>query len=359
MADTDRAIIGRPAPAATYKWMLLPGTVAELTGRQGAFARVRLDSQLEVWVDSGDVVGLPAGLLPPRRTAGNITITPSAEWVDVAIPMGSRAPFLLEQLPRRLALTLYGTTISPELIRYLGNDSLVKVVNWVPETSDRVRLDVDLNQAPYGYLVLWEAGRMVLRLRRPPVVDAAQPLRGLTLLVDPGHPPGGAVGPTGLTEPQAALEVSQRLKPLLEQRGARVVMTRTTMDAVDLRLRSVIARRENAHALLSIHLNAFGDGVNPFPNNGTSTLFFHPQSEPLARVVQRSLMRRLGLRDLGIHYQNISIGRTTWMPAIITEWLFLMVPEQEWAMRSPEGQEAYARAVAEGVEEYFRSLARR
>jgi N-acetylmuramoyl-L-alanine amidase len=34
-----------------------------------------------------------------------------------------------------------------------------------------------------------------------------------------------------------------------------------------------------------------------------------------------------------------------------------MVPEQEAAMRSAHGRELYARAVADGVEAYFRGLA--
>ncbi|HEX4936572.1 MAG TPA: hypothetical protein VFV33_25500, partial [Gemmatimonadaceae bacterium] len=42
VADTDRVIIGRPQPDATYKWYLLPGTRVELTGRSSDFARVRL-----------------------------------------------------------------------------------------------------------------------------------------------------------------------------------------------------------------------------------------------------------------------------------------------------------------------------
>jgi len=121
----------------------------------------------------------------------------------------------------------------------------------------------------------------------------------------------------------------------------------------------VIARRTNSHALISIHLNAFGDGVNPFPNVGTSTLFFHPQTEPLARLVQAGMMREMGLRDLGIHYQNIAIGRTMWMPSVICEGAFLMVPEQENAVKNAEFQERYARGVADGVEAYFRSLAPR
>ena len=360
MSDTDRVVIGRPMPAATYKWMLLPGTVVQETGRSGAFVRVRLDSTLEIWVDSAEARPLPPQTTGPRRTVGAITLVPTAEWVDVILPVAARPPFLVEQGERRVDLTLYGTQASPDVIRFLENDTLVRVINWVPEATDRTRLTFQLSTGPYGYLVLWDAARggMVLRLRRPPMVDPGRPLRGLTLVVDPGHPPGGAIGPTGLTEAEAVLHVSERLRRLLEQRGATVVMTRTTMDPVDLRLRSVIARRANAHALLSVHLNAFGDGVNPFVNNGASTLFFHPQSEPLARAIQRELVGHLGLRDLGVHYQNIAIGRTTWMPALITEGLFMMLPDQEYAMRTPDGQDRYARAIAEGTEAYFRALAR-
>jgi N-acetylmuramoyl-L-alanine amidase len=360
IADTDRVVIGRPIPAGTYKWMLLPGTVVQQTGRSATNVRVRLDSSLEVWVDSVDVRPPSPETLGPRRTVGPITLMPAPEWVDIVLPVASRPPFLIEQRDSQITLTLYGTQATPDVIRFLENDSLVRFINWVPETSDRVRLTLEMSAPPYGYLVLWDAtrGGMILRLRRRPTVDPNRPLRGLTLVVDPGHPPGGALGPTGLTEAEAVLQIGERLRRLLQQRGATVVMTRTTMDPVDLRLRSVIARQANAHALLSVHLNAFGDGVNPFVNNGTSTLYFHPQSEPLARAIQRALVRQLGLRDLGVHYQNIAIGRTTWMPALITEGLFMMLGDQEYAMRVPEGQERYARGIAEGVESYFRSLAR-
>ncbi|MDQ3950020.1 MAG: N-acetylmuramoyl-L-alanine amidase, partial [Gemmatimonadota bacterium] len=359
-ADTDRVVIARPIPAGTYKWMLLPGTVVQQTGRAGDNVRVRLDRSLEVWIDSVNVVPLPPETLTPRRVLGPVTLMRTSEWVDVVLPIASRPPFLIEQRDWQIALTLYGTQATPDVIRFLENDSLVRFINWVPETTDRVRLTFETSVNPYGYLAFWDASRggMILRLRRPPAVDPIRPLRGLTLVVDPGHPPGGAVGPTGFTEAEAVLQISERLRRLLEQRGANVVMTRTTMEPVDLRLRSVIARRVNAHALLSVHLNAFGDGVNPFTNHGTSTLYFHPQTEPLARAIQRALVRHLGLPDLGVHYQNISIGRTTWMPALITEGLFMMFGDQEHAMRVPEGQERYARAIMEGTETYFRSLAR-
>jgi N-acetylmuramoyl-L-alanine amidase len=354
--DTDATIIGRSTPGGTYKWMFVPGTIVEETGRSGDFIRVRLDSQLEVWVDS--VRPLPAGFPAPRRVVGAMALVPSPAWVDVVMPVNSPPPYLIEQEHDRIVLTLYGTQASPEVIKFLQNDSLVRMVNWVPEANDRVRMSFELSQAVYGYLVLFDPSRgFILRVRRPPRVGLARPLQGLDITVDPGHPPGGAIGPTGLTEAEGVLPVAMKLKQLLEARGAHVELTRTTMEPVDLHLRSVLARRANAAALISIHLNAFGDGVDPGPNVGTSTLFFHPQSEPLARLVQAGMMREMGLRDLGVHYQNIAIGRTMWMPAIICEGAFLMVPQQENALKVPEFQERYARGVADGVEAYFRTFA--
>ena len=358
--DSDATVIGRDIPAGTYKWMFVPGTIVEETGRSGGNVRVRLDSQLEVWVDEPSVVDLPAGFPSPRRVVGPMSLVPAPDWVDLVMPMSSVPPYLIEQNLNQLTLTLYGANATPETIKFLQNDSLVRMINWVPETSDRLRITLELTQQPFGYLVFFEPGRgFVLRLRRPPHVSLARPLEGLRLTVDAGHPPGGAIGPTAYTEAQGTLAVAEKLKAILEQRGARVVMTRTDMQPVDLHLRSVIARQSDSYALISIHENAFGDGTNPFPNVGTSTLFFHPQSEPLARLVQAGMMREMGLRDLGIHYQNIAIGRTMWMPSIITEGLFLMVPEQENAAKDPGFQERYARGVADGVEAYFRLFAQR
>ncbi|HVX40070.1 MAG TPA: N-acetylmuramoyl-L-alanine amidase [Gemmatimonadaceae bacterium] len=359
--DTDATIIGRSTPHGTYKWMLLPGTIVQVTGRNGDNARVRLDSQLETWVDAPNVRELPAGEPGPRRVIGAMALVPSPDWVDIVMPVSSPPPFLLEQDMTHLTLTMYGTEATPDIIKYLQNDSLVRVINWVPVATDRVRFDIELTEQPYGYLAMYDSARsaFVLRLRRAPVVSLAHPLQGLTITVDPGHPPGGAIGPTALTEAQGVLWVAEKLKTILEQRGAHVVMTRTTMDAVDLHERSVIARQTNSYALISVHLNAFGEGVDPFPNVGTSTLFFHPQTEPLARLVQAGMMREMGLRDLGIHYQNIAIGRTTWMPSLICEGAFLMVPEQENAIKTPAFQERYATGIADGLEAYFRTFAKR
>ena len=356
VGDTDRVVFGRPTPGGTYGWLLLPGTLVPMTGATGEFVRVRLDEWLEVWVNGEDVRVPPAGIAPPRRVVTSVEVRSAAGWADIVIPMVDRPPFLVEQRADALVLTLYATTVSPGLIRYLENDTLVRHIAWEQESTDRARLTVNLSGSPFGYLAFWDRGAFVLRVRRPPAIDRRGPLRGLTIAVDAGHPPAGATGPTGLYEGDAVLPVAQRARELLEERGATVVMTRTTADPFPLADRPIVARRADAHALLSVHLNALPDGVNPFRANGTSVLFFHRQAEPLARAVQRRLVERLGLRDLGVHYQNIALGRPTWMPAVLAEGLFIMMPEHEAAMRSREGREAYARGMVDGLEDYFRAL---
>ena len=361
LSDTDRFVFARPQPDDTYKWFLLPGTRLELTGGSGSFVRVRLDATLEAWVPAADARYLDAGATIPRRAARNARVVPGGDWSDFVVPMSERAAYLVTEGERSMSLTLYGTTSSSDVTRFVSNDSLIRMVTWDQEASDRVRFSLHLAERPFGYLVFWDETRsaLVLRVRRPPrISDRGSPLRGLTIAVDPGHPPIGATGPTGLYEGDAVLAVAEQLRSLLQQRGANVVMTRTTPEPVALVDRPVIARRANAHALVSIHLNALPDGVNPFAANGTETYFLHPQAEPLARAAQARMVARMGLRDNGVYSRTLALARPTWMPSILAEGAYIMIPEQEAALRTRTYQEAYARALAEALETFFRELGR-
>jgi N-acetylmuramoyl-L-alanine amidase len=357
--DTDRVVILRPVPNGTYKWLLLPGTVLEATGRVGDMVRVRLDATLEAWAAAADVTELPDGTASPRRVAGNARVVSSPGWVDVIIPTTERPAFEVREEGNTLVVLLYGVQANSDIIGYAGDDSLVRRVRWYQDATDRARFEIELARPAFGYLPMWDRGALTLRVRRPPPVDPASPLRGLTIAVNAGHPPAGSTGPTGLYEAVPTLAISERLATILEARGARVVMTRTTAEPLALAIRPVLARRAGAHAFVSIHLNALPDGVNPFSAHGTGSYYFHPASEPLAREIQRGMVRRMGLRDLGIFYDNLSDLRHPWMPSVLCEGAFIMIPEQEAAVRTPAFQERYALGVADGLEAYFRGLERR
>jgi N-acetylmuramoyl-L-alanine amidase len=205
----------------------------------------------------------------------------------------------------------------------------------------------------WGWRTRWAGEDLILEIRRPPVIDRGHPLRGRRIAVDPGHPPLGATGPTGYREADANLAVALRLRDLLERAGATVVLTRETDTDLELLPRIRMAEAANADVLVSIHNNALPDGVNPFANNGASVYFNHLPSLPLARAVQAELVRRLGVRDLGVGRGDLALVRPTWMPSVLTEGLFMMLPDQEAALRGAAGQESYARAVFEGLQSFL------
>jgi N-acetylmuramoyl-L-alanine amidase len=318
---------------------------------------VRVAEDLEMWVADADVDSVVPR--PARRVTQNGRIRSTPLSADLVIPVTSTPAFFVEEHGRQIDLVLYGVAGNTDIINYPSNDSLVRAVTWEQETVDRVRFKIDLTQPAIGYMPLWERNNFVLRIRRRPAIDPANPLRGRVIALDPGHPPAGATGPTSLYEGQAVLWVAEQAKPMLEAKGATVVMTRTTMDTLGLPQRRTIARRADADAFVSIHLNAYPDGVNPFlAQSGSGTYFYRTQAEPLARAVQQRLIGEMGLHDEGVFFRSLAVTVQSWMPAVLTEGAYVIIPQQEAALRSPAFQQRYARAIVEGLEAYFRGMTR-
>jgi N-acetylmuramoyl-L-alanine amidase len=357
--DSDAVIYGRVLPNDNYKWFLLPGTTAEMTGRNGAgYTRIRVAEDLEMWVADADVDSVPAAAVPVRTTS-NGRVRSTALSADLVIPMSSVPAYFVEEHNRQIDLVMYGVHGNTDIINYPTADTLIKSVTWEQETADRIRFTLHLTQRPVGYMALWERGSFVFRVRRAPSVDPAHPLRGRVIALDPGHPPAGATGPTSLYEGQVSLWVAQKAKAMLEEKGATVVMTRMTMDPLDLAPRRVTSRRADADAFVSIHLNAFPDGVNPFvATTGSGTYFFRTHAEPLARTVQSGLVKNLSLHDEGAFYRSLAVTVQTWMPAILTEGAYVIMPDQEAALRTENYQARYAKAIVDGLEAYFRGIGR-
>jgi len=368
MTDPDRIVWGPAVPdPERVRFFFLPGTAVRVTSQTGNRLVVALDDSQEVSLPATDLVLQPAGEAPALRRAGTLRVEPATEWIDVTIPLSAPPPYLFSSDSSALHLTLFGTT-STESGDTTGtsrttqvNDTLLRAIEH-SHTAARSTYRFNLSRSVYGYAPLWREGELVVRIRRHPPVDSASPLRGLTIAVDPGHPglageSPGATGPTGLREPDAVLEIGLRIRDMLAQLGATPLMIRETADAVPLNARAAIAARANAHALVSIHLNAVPDHVNPFRAHGTSTYYWFPHSRRLAETTHEALLRNMHLPDLGVLRDNFAVVRNPWMPSILPEGAFIIMPDQEYALRTPEYQAAYARSVVEGLEAYFRELA--
>ncbi len=357
-SDTDRVVTGYALTGGMQRWFLLPNTVVKVIGTKGTDAYVRLDTTRTIRIEGPEIKIDSAAAEPVPTVAAAFSVSGSGDSTDVVIPINARPAYLVEEGGSALTLTLYATKGPAERQTNIQGPpgSYLKSVSAF-SIGPQMQYIIELAGPIYGYQPLWEDGKLTLRVRKPPVINPADPLRGLTIAVDPGHPPIGATGPTGLWEPEATLPVGLKLRDLLQAKGVNVVMTRTTPDPVDLNLRGTIARRANANAFVSIHLNAVPDGINPFRAQGTATYHYHLHSAPLANEVQKAAVQALGLPDNAVNRANFAVVRGTWMPMVLVEGAFIIMPDQEAALRTPEYQERYAQGIVNGLEAYFRSLA--
>ncbi|HEV8150705.1 MAG TPA: N-acetylmuramoyl-L-alanine amidase, partial [Gemmatimonadales bacterium] len=349
---TDSITVGRAAPAATYTWFFPAGTRARVSGRLNGELRLALSSRSDAWVAATEAFRAEGAASGPR-VVGSVTLSPRTDRVVARIPIGAKLPYQVLEEERALTVVLYGAVSDVNWLRYGREDSLVALATTRQAAADELELRFELTAPVWGYRIHWDGTDLLLEIRRPPVIPQRAPLRGRTIVVDPGHPPAGATGPTGLSEAEANLAIGLQLARLLRAEGARVLLTRSDPRPLELWPRVRFADSVDADVLISIHNNALPDGVNPFSNNGSSAFYNHPRALPLARAIQRRMLQRFGLRDLGVGRADLALARPTWMPAVLTEGLFLMLPGQEAALRNPVGQQGYARAVLEGLRDFL------
>ena len=356
-AGADRLVAGLAAPGGTVTWLWADGTRARVSGRRNDAIRLELDAVSEAWVALRDLVwlGRPAPSFLAR--VGAVRAEPKADRLEVRVPIDRPVPYDVAIDGRHMAISLYGATATSGTIGYGSVDGYLQLARWEQATSERYVLHLDLVKRPWGFRVLYNPDALVLEVRRPPPIDREHPLVGRSIAIDAGHPPGGSTGPTRLYEGDVNLAIAARVKRLLEEAGATVIMTRTDRAAVRLYDRVDLTEISEADVLVSIHNNALPDGTDPFSSHGTSVYYFHPHTIDFARAVQRSLLAALGLRDLGISRASLALARPIWTPAVLSEGAFMMIPAHEAGLRDPDFLEAYARGVVDGIQEFLRGRA--
>jgi len=184
-------------------------------------------------------------------------------------------------------------------------------------------------------------------------------LSGITVAVDAGHGGSneGAVGSTGALEKDINLATAQHLRRILEERGARVLMTRlddTYSNNYD-RVQRVIAA--NVDLLVSIHANSIGMASDPEAVRGVSTYYRHPCYRVLAETLLEEV-RQTGLRSFGcVGGFNFLLNAPTELPTVLVEQAFMSHPEDEMLLLDDEFRAAIAERIADGLERFLESSA--
>jgi N-acetylmuramoyl-L-alanine amidase len=374
-------VVGRPTPYGPYRWRFPQGTRAAVTGRVADRLRLRLSDDLVAWVVADDAVLLEPGATPETAEVLDVRVEPADDHLFVRLGLRARLPVETAQPDARtITLTVHGGLGGTNRIAYGAAEGVIEAISWDQLPGPAYRLTVRLRRPLWGYRLDYEGGAaeayegptgrgvgdtpqegghavLALELRLAPIIDRSQPLRGRRVAIDAGHPPVGATGPTGYRESEANLAIARRLAELLRREGAEALLVRDDELPMGLYERTERARNADAELFVSIHNNALPDGISPFGREGSSTYYYHPHARDLARHIQNGMVREMGLRDLGILWGGLAVTRMTWMPSVLTEGAFMIMPRHEAALRRREFQERYARGVLEGVREFLRQRA--
>jgi N-acetylmuramoyl-L-alanine amidase len=359
ISGTNGVVVGRPSQFGPYRWRFPVGTRAEVDGKDGDRVRIRLAPGLEAWLSEDDTRPAAANAAPPRSLVGDLRFQVRADRIELRIPLSAALPLQVDEPDgRTVEITLFGAIGHTDRVAQGAGSRAVQDVRWAQLPGNRYRLTVTLSEPVWGYRTTYRAldgdrAELVFEIRRMPSIDPLNPLAGRKVVIDPGHPGAGATGPSGYYEGHANLGIGLALERLLSAAGALPVLIRRDTLPMGLYERTTAAIEAGGELYISIHNNALPDGVRPFGREGTSTYYYHPHSRYLATTVQDGMLDSMRLRDLGVYWGNLAVCRMAWMPSILTEGAFMMMPDHEAALKDPEFQARYARGVLEGIRDFL------
>ena len=219
------------------------------------------------------------------------------------------------------------------------------------------------------------------------------------VVLDPGHGGEqlGASSVCGLLEKNVTLDLSRRVRELLEESGrVRVEMTRDEDFDIELPKRAEFANEKRAALLVSIHANwspspksrgletyvvSFGKshdkGVNELVAREEGTVAINSsQAKDVVRVIvedlerygkydaslraakslQSELVTELERRDRGIFQAPFAVLRRSQIPAVLVEVGFLSHPEECKALSTNQYRSKIAKSLSSGILYYFETL---
>ncbi len=172
------------------------------------------------------------------------------------------------------------------------------------------------------------------------------------IVIDPGH--GGVdCGATraGIKESDITLDVSQRLVAILREKGYKVYITRDDNSTLSLQDRVDFAEGKDEDIFISVHVNS-SESSTP---SGVETHYYHDYSMDLGRCVQDAMAKYISESpDRGLIKSKFYVINHTTKPAILVEIGFISNEKERMELVSDDRKQRTAKAIAEGVINYFK-----
>lgn len=220
------------------------------------------------------------------------------------------------------------------------------------------------------------------------------------VVIDAGHggQDAGAVGPSGYAEKEATLDISRRLKALLDSRtNVKSFLTRDGDYFLPLSERTTVANQYRADIFMNIHINSNENRAA----HGTQTFFasekassaeaarvaskenaiakeeeefqqrpnfidienilfqferklYWSDSSEFAETIQDGTGAQLGLKDRGVASANFFVLRDARMPSILVEVAFISNEQEERLLRQPSFRQKVAETLLSQIQGYRR-----
>lgn len=194
-----------------------------------------------------------------------------------------------------------------------------------------------------------------------------------TIVIDPGHDYGSDYGAEntidGVTYSETVLnmQVADKLKTELQNRGYNVIMTRNLGEQpsygslmASLTHKVDVANKANADFFISIHHNSAGEtaqGVLTLYSSETQDDTFGgrldnariEKSRQMASLINNNIANKLNLNNRGGQEQNLFVCRNTNMPAVLVEVGFITNKQEAIRCADSASQQKVAQAIAEVI----------
>ncbi|MGC8729541.1 MAG: N-acetylmuramoyl-L-alanine amidase [Elusimicrobiales bacterium] len=348
----------------------LPKDVILLSDRkEGGKYRVKLGKS-RFWVDSDKVNFKGFSKKPLIAETGAVRFSRiSSNKTAAKIAIYNKVPFSVWQEDSKLYLNLYNANLRTNWIVYDSSDNFVDSLSFRQAGTDEALFVFSFkkNSEFWGYDIYYSTDNSLnVELKFRPNIITLMPdfLKGLNIILDPGHSPkktppfDGGVGPSGSFEYEINLKIAQKLREKLAALGANVFMTRYSNDEkeqVSLQERPRIAKRLNGDLYISIHNNAIPDGEDPYLKpRGFQIYYYHLHSKRLAQSIHKSFLKNINLPDEGLRYGDYHVARITQMPSVLIENAYMILPEQEELLLDDLFCDKLAETVKEGIIDYFK-----
>ena len=343
--------------SANHISILSRGAVDAITDADGDYFKLSMGS----WINKSYID------LLPEETSWKNTVSSTTYSVgedgETLVMKGTGSPaFKAYNTSEKITLRFYNTTG----VKLPSLDSDLFSSAKISSTGSGVTLEFYKQDGveTVGYDVSYDGKGTTTVFFNPKAEygSGTQPLKNMTVVVDPGHGglDGGALGVLygiGPVEKDINMAHALVLKNRLESLGAQVILAvepdQDSSSKVEMTDRVELTRKYQADFYISLHCNSIGSNDNGLKPSGTEIYYYENNSKLLADSMLEKITSYNDRNARSVIYGNFYVTRNPLCPSMLVEMGFISNPVEYDQLCSPDSMYQTANAIADSLIEYL------